>query len=206
MHAVLRAAELLIVFALVPAAVRIAHLGRSKLLVLAAFTAGCLVVLWVDRTFPRRELGGLRTAREQWRGIALRSLAAAAVVAGVVLARGIPLFELPRRNPGLWVLVLCLYPFLSAWPQELVYRTFFFHRYGGLLGRRGTIVASGIAFSLLHVVFADPIAPVLTLPAGMVLAARYAQHRSLAAVWVEHALYGTAVFTLGLGRAFYRAA
>lgn len=206
MHAVLRAAELLVVFALVPVVVRVAHLGRSKLLVLAAFTAGCLVVLLLDRTFPRRELGGLGRVRREWRGIALRSLAAAAVVAGVVLVRGLPLLELPRRSPGLWVVILCLYPFLSAWPQELVYRTFFFHRYGGLLGRRGTIVASGVAFSLLHVVFADPIAPILTLPAGLVLAARYARHRSLAAVWVEHALYGVAVFTLGLGWAFYRGA
>lgn len=204
MHAVLRAVELFLVFAVVPVAVRFAHLGRSKLLVLAAFTVACFAVVWTDRSFPRRELGRLGRVREEWRGIALRSLAAAAVVAGVVLARDLPLFDLPRRNPRLWVLVLCLYPFVSAWPQELVYRTFFFHRYGGLLGRRGTIVASGVAFSLLHVVFADPIAPILTLPAGLVLADRYARHRSLAAAWVEHALYGTAVFTLGLGWAFYR--
>jgi hypothetical protein len=37
-------------------------------------------------------------------------------------------------------------------------------------------------------------------------APRGAAHRRLAPVWVEHAAYGWAVFTLGLGSAFFRAA
>jgi membrane protease YdiL (CAAX protease family) len=120
-----------------------------------------------------------------------------------VVARGGSLLDFPRQRPGLWVVVLVLYPMLSAWPQELVYRTFFFHRYEALLGRRGTIAASAFAFALLHVVYADPVAPLLALPAGLALGIAYARSGSLLAVALEHALYGTAVFTLGLGRAFF---
>jgi uncharacterized protein len=202
----LRALELSLLFLGVPLALRLGHLHLPKILVLLVFTAGCFAALWWDGTFQRRELGSARQVRRDAPGIALRALAAAGVVAGVVLLRGQLLFELPRHRPLVWALVLCLYPFLSAWPQELVYRTFFFHRYGRLLGRRGTVLASAVAFSVLHLVFRDRIAPLLALPAGLVLALRYDRTRSLAAVWVEHALYGTAVFTLGLGYSFYVAA
>ena len=42
------------------------------------------------------------------------------------------LLVLPRQRPGLRLLVLLLYPLLSVYPQELLYRTFFFQRYGAL--------------------------------------------------------------------------
>lgn len=99
--------------------------------------------------------------------------------------------------------LVVLYPLLSAWPQEVIYRAFFFHRYRPLLGERGLLAGSAAAFALLHVVYADPVAPALTLPAGLVLALRYARSGSLLAVAAEHALYGIAVFALGLGKAFF---
>jgi len=205
-RAILLSLELLAVFVAAPVSLRFVHLGRGKLLVLLAVTIGCLALLRRDPTFDRRELGGRRLLRREGRGIALRSVGAAAIIAAVLLARGAPFLDLPRDHPRLWLVILVFYPLVSAWPQELLYRTFFFHRYAGLLGRRGTIAASGIAFAVLHVVFVDPIAMALTLPMGLVLAHRYAAHRRLAPVWVEHALYGWAVFTLGLGAAFFRAA
>jgi membrane protease YdiL (CAAX protease family) len=206
MRPALRALELLLLFAGVPLALRFERFHVPKLLVLAAFTCGCLAALWWDRTFDRRSLGGGARVRAELPGIALRSAGAALVVAAVVVFRGGALLDLPRTRPLVWLLILCLYPFLSAWPQELLYRSFFFHRYRALLGRRGTILASGLAFGLLHVVYADPVTVVLTVPAGLVLAHRYDRAGSLAPVWAEHALYGTAVFTLGLGWAFFRGA
>ncbi len=203
MRPVLRSLELLVVFAGVPLALRFGRLHLPKILVLLVFTAGCFAVVWFDRSFDRRSLGGAARLRVELPGIAVRSLAAAAIVAATVLARSGTLLELPRTRPLVWLLVLFFYPFLSAWPQELIYRSFFFHRYGALLGPWGTVVGSGMAFGLLHVVYADPIAVTLTIPAGLVLALNYRSTKSLAVVWAEHALYGTAVFTLGLGRAFF---
>ncbi len=45
MHALLRALELLVVFAVMPVAVRLAHTGPWKLLVLAAVAIGLFVAL-----------------------------------------------------------------------------------------------------------------------------------------------------------------
>jgi membrane protease YdiL (CAAX protease family) len=206
MRPTLRALELLVLFVGVPLALRFEHFGVPKLLVLAVFTGGCFVALRLDASFDRRELGGYSRLRAELPGIALRAAGAALVVVAVVVYRHGMLFDFPRTRPLLWLAVFFLYPFVSAWPQELIYRSFFFHRYGALLGRWGTVAASGVAFGLLHLVYADPITVALTVPAGLVLAHRYHRTRSLAVVWAEHALYGTAVFTLGLGRAFFQAA
>jgi membrane protease YdiL (CAAX protease family) len=198
-----RAIELAVVFVGLPVAFRLGPPGLPKIPALLVVTAACGVALARDRTFDRTSLHSARGLRTALPGIAARGLVAAAVVLAAVLARGGELLDFPRHRPSLWALVLVLYPVLSAWPQELVYRTFFFHRYGPLLGPRGTLAASALAFSLLHVVYADPIAPALALPAGFVLASTYSKSGSLYAVALEHALYGTAVFTLGLGRAFF---
>jgi hypothetical protein len=40
------------------------------------------------------------------------------------------------------------------------------------------------------------------VPAGLVLAMLYQRTRTLGPVWLEHTLYGAALFTLGLGSAF----
>jgi membrane protease YdiL (CAAX protease family) len=201
-----RALELALIFVGLPVAFRLYPLGVPKIPVLLAVTLGCGVALARDPTFDRGSLWGVRGVRGALRGIAARAFAAALLVLAVVLARGGALLDFPRQRPALWVLVLILYPVLSAWPQELVYRTFFFHRYGPLLGPRAKVIGSALAFSLLHVVYADPIALALTLPAGLVLGITYARTGSLFAVALEHALYGTAIFTLGLGRAFFVAA
>jgi membrane protease YdiL (CAAX protease family) len=206
MRPALRALELLLLFAGVPLALRFGHPPVPKLLVLAVATGAVFAGLWRDPSFDRRSLGDRARLRAALPGVAVRALVAALAVAGVVVLRRGPLLDLPLHRTGLWVLILCLYPFVSAWPQELIYRVFFFHRYGALLGRWGTVVASGLAFGLLHVVYRDPITIALTVPVGLVLALHYHRGRSLAVVWVEHALYGVALFTLGLGRAFFVAA
>jgi CAAX protease family protein len=38
---------------------------------------------------------------------------------------------------------------------------------------------------------------------GLIFAYRFARTRSFFAVWLEHALYGDLIFTIGLGRFFF---
>ena len=45
--------------------------------------------------------------------------------------------EFPRNRPDTYWTIMLLYPLMSVPPQELVYRTFFFHRYGALLRALG---------------------------------------------------------------------
>jgi membrane protease YdiL (CAAX protease family) len=98
-----------------------------------------------------------------------------------------------------------LYPFLSALPQELIYRVFFFHRYQSLFGSEHRLIwASVLTFAFLHIIFGNLVAPLLTLPGGYLFARTYVRTGSLSAVAIEHAAYGNIVFTVGLGAYFYR--
>ncbi len=188
-----------------PLAYRAGLLPFPMLGVLDLVAIASLAVLLLDPSFDRRRLVGISSLGRAAPGIACRALLAGAVIVAVVLAvdRSALLdFPLGRRNP--WLRMLVLYPVLSALPQELLYRGYFFHRYRALFGGgRAMLVASAAAFSFLHVVFGNVIAVALTFAAGLVLARSYARTRSLPLVTLEHAIWGLLVFTLGLKRYFW---
>ncbi len=107
----------------------------------------------------------------------------------------------------LWCLVMLLYPLFSVVPQTLIYRAFIFKRYRSLFPRgRILILASAASFSWLHIVMRNPLAPLLTFPAGLLFAWRYSRTDSVLASAFEHALYGCLIFTVGLGVYFYTGA
>ncbi len=113
------------------------------------------------------------------------------------------LFSFPREKPGLWVLVMFLYPLLSALPQEIIYRLFFFHRYEKYFGTQAFLLLNGVCFGLAHAVFDNWIAISFSAVGGIFFAQTYAKTRSLALVTIEHAIYGNFLFTVGLGWYFY---
>ena len=115
--------------------------------------------------------------------------------------------SMPRDRPELWVRIMFLYPLLSVWPQEIIYRSFIYHRYGPLWGNaRGYIAASTISFGFMHVMFLNPVAVIMTALGGLLFASDFARHKSLGLACLEHALYGCLIFTVGLGRYFYSGA
>ena len=117
------------------------------------------------------------------------------------------LFGFISQRPWLWALVMVLYPALSVYPQGLVYRVFVFHRYRDLFPSRwGSIVASAAAFSAVHVVFENWIAPLLTLAGGLLFGWTYERTRSSLVVGIQHAAFGCYLFTIGLGWHFYHGA
>lgn len=102
---------------------------------------------------------------------------------------------------------MTLYPLLSVWPQEMLYRAFLFTRYGPVFrSRTGTVLASAMAFGFAHILFLNWIAIGMTLIGGFLFATDYARHRSLRLTCLEHSLYGCLIFTVGLGRFFYTGA
>jgi hypothetical protein len=113
--------------------------------------------------------------------------------------------SLPRRAPPFWAIIMVFYPIVSAFPQELIYRTLFFHRFGTLFGNRRVLAAAvnGALFGFAHIMFGSWISVVLSALLGFVIAWRYARARSFWGAWFEHALYGDLVFTVGLGRYFF---
>lgn len=113
--------------------------------------------------------------------------------------------ELPRSNLRMWAMIVIFYPLVSVISQEVIYRTFFFHRYGPLFGdaRWLAYLVNGTLFGFAHIIFGSYVSIALTTVLGCLLAWRYDETRSFWAVWLEHTLYGCLVFTIGLGHYFF---
>lgn len=145
-----------------------------------------------------------RRAWPELRRVALR-FAVCAMLLGASMAWLAPerLFDLPRERPGVWLAILALYPALSVFPQEVLYRRFFFHRVRRLLGSETAGVwESAIVFAAMHAIFRNGYAVVLSLVGGWLFADTYRRTGSLRLVCLEHALYGCMLFTFGLGDYF----
>ena len=114
------------------------------------------------------------------------------------------LFNLPRANPWIYVAMCVFYPVFSAFGQEIIYRTFLFRRYGQLFRKKWHfILASGLTFSFVHIVYYDPVSMILTFIGGIYLAGVYMQTRSVLFTAVLHGILGIIVFGVGLGQYFW---
>ena len=165
----------------------------------------CLLFLLRDASFERRVLWNSAPLAANLPSI-LITFAVGAVIIGFGTYYFKPglLFNFLRARPGLWALVMLLHPALSVYPQGIIYRAFVMHRYQPLFGSQWAMVlGSAVAFSLMHVVFRNPLAIVLTLIGGVLFAWRYQTTGSLIVSCFEHSLYGCFLFTIGLGRYFY---
>lgn len=200
--------ELGLLFVAAPLLMRHAIFGLKLPLplVLQPVLIGFVLYLLWDRTFRvRSELGtgfGLRVL-----GSILLIFAGAGGAIAAFVHTEMPehFLRLPSRAPHVWLMIMVFYPLLSVIPQELIYRTFFFHRYGPLFGnaRWLAIAVNGGLFGFAHIIFGSYVSIVLTAILGCLLAWRYDQTRSFWAVWLEHALYGCLIFTVGLGHYFF---
>lgn len=113
--------------------------------------------------------------------------------------------EFPASRPETYKRIMLLYPVFSVAAQELLYRSFFFHRYGPLFGAHAwlAVIVNGLLFGFAHVVMGNAFAIAATALGGVILAARYTVTRSFWAVFLEHTLWGWLIFTIGLGRYFF---
>jgi uncharacterized protein len=203
-----RWAELAVFFVIAPGLV---SLGPRWWIPPAILVGGgvCLALLLRDASFPRRRLFDAAAAR---RGLPRLLLRTAAVWTGILLfalvTRGPHgMFLLPRSRPAVWLAVLIVYPVYSVYLQEVMYRTFFFHRYADLFKRspRLAIIANALLFGWAHVVAHNFFAVLLTALGGLLLASTYQRTRSTLLVAVEHALYGDFLFTVGMPGMFINA-
>jgi uncharacterized protein len=114
------------------------------------------------------------------------------------------LFSFVKHDPRLWKLVMVLYPLLSVYPQELLYRAYFFRRYAPLFGSGWTmLIASALAFGFVHIIFGNWLAVGLCVIGGLLFSFTYQSSGSLLLTCVDHAIFGNFIFTIGLGQFFY---
>ncbi|MEM7308559.1 MAG: CPBP family intramembrane glutamic endopeptidase [Planctomycetota bacterium] len=201
-------AELLALFVGLPLLVLFARSRGVELAVLPTLVVASALLLTPYYALHRRELGELlalrRTPGEPRRILVLFAVSALTLAGLTRLLWPELFFLLPREHPASWLRVMAIYPVLSVLPQELLFRGFFFSRYGGLFGRRATcIAASACVFGLAHVLFGSWISVVLSALGGVLFGVTYARTRSVWPVALEHTLYGWLLFTTGLGEFFY---
>lgn len=114
------------------------------------------------------------------------------------------LFNLPKGNPAIWLAMLAFYPVFSAYQQEIVYRKFLFMRYRPLFQKKWIIIlASGITFSFVHIIYFSWLSLIMTLIGGVYFAWLYDKTQSVLFTGIIHGILGWLIFTVGLGQHFW---
>jgi uncharacterized protein len=195
-------AAVFVVFPLLIYYRRIPNLPIPYLLLIALLA---FLVVRTDPTFRLSQLTAWGSIRPFLATILIRD-AVCLVGLGIAVYFLAPqlLFSLIRRSPGLWALVFLLYPLLSVYPQEFLYRAFFFHRYQPLFGRGwGMLAASALAFGFVHIIFRNWLAVGLCVIGGFLFSLTYQTSGSFLLACLDHAIFGNFLFTIGLGQFFY---
>lgn len=193
--------ELLLLFVVIPASLAFNYPIWIKL------TLGLVGFGYVLRLLKKASLLSLKLQSGiDWKSFWLRTALIFVVIAVVTTAyvwyvAPDALFFVPLNKPGLYVMILGIYTFLSVWPQEVLYRTFFINRYEDLFPNKFTLIlVNAVLFSLAHLFFRNTLVMVLTLLGGFLFALTYVKFRSTTLVSIEHALYGNWLFTVGMGQ------
>lgn len=202
---VFRSLEFVFLFLAVPVVFYYDLLPVPKIAALLVITLLCLLILWQDGSYNLNRLFYKPEQPLPIKKLVLRSgLVALLLVILVLIDRPDDFLAFPQERPMVWAIVMLLYPVLSALPQELLYREYFFTRYGKLFDAEWVLVlVSAVSFSFLHIIYDNGWALILSLAGGILFARTYQKTRSLYRVSLEHAIYGCLVFTIGMGSYFY---
>jgi membrane protease YdiL (CAAX protease family) len=177
----------------------------NPLLVLPFLMLLALWLLWRTPDFSFRVGFG---AFGEWRLVAAFTAVAAGSI--LLLAFGVVpdhFLEVLRGRAPYWLILMAVYPILSAWPQEVVFRTLFFRRYGRLFpDRRAAIVVNAAAFGLAHLFFGQVLTVALAAVGGGLFAWAYLRNNSTLLAVVLHTIAGEIIFMSGLGIFFYHGA
>jgi len=199
--------ECIAIFVVIPLSLWL-RLVNTPLILIPVFIVCIPATVWLARKygFSRASFwsGDPQAERKQLKRIIKRFLYNAILLLAIV-AMWYPehLLDLPRKTPLFWLLLMVIYSLFSVYPQELLYRAFFLHRYQPLFNKQHhLLLLNAILFGWMHVVFHNVLAVVFTLVAGWLFADTYHKTKSLRLTCLEHALYGNLIFTLGYGEAF----
>ena len=160
-----------------------------------------ILVLLRRKGFLKLRLPNKENWNPFWKEVGVK-LVVIIVVTGVYVFFIAPdkLFSVLIKRPQLWGLFLFIYTFLSVWPQEIIYRTFFYERYEELIKNKWLFIfINAILFSLAHLFLGSFLVQLLTFIGGLLFAFTYQKTRSTTLVSIEHAIYGNWLFTVGMG-------
>lgn len=196
--------EFLVLFIAAPVFLAVALPPSAMLPILLLVTVVGMILLHRTPGFAWRNL--LRGWKQiDWRFVA--GFAVLTVIASIaVLMASIPdrWFVVFRMSPWAWLIIMLLYPIVSALPQEIVFRPLFFRRYSPILpsGRAALLLNAGV-FSLAHLLYWHWAVSAMTFVGGLIFAWAYETRSSFALAVVLHAVAGNILFTIGTGYLFY---
>ncbi|MFN3166009.1 MAG: CPBP family intramembrane glutamic endopeptidase [Phycisphaeraceae bacterium] len=175
----------------------------------------CAIGLSLDKKFDRKKLWNAEPIPRAMGWMVIRWLIACVLLTtlfGLFAGYEVPTLSLPVPT-GLFgifyrddvprflpLLIFVFYPWVSVYPQNVIYRAFFCQRYRPILGGGwALIVVNAAAFSFGHVMFNNWVVLALTFVGGLIFTRTYLKHRSLLLATIEHAMYGLFCFYLGVG-------
>lgn len=189
----------------------------GRMLMPALGLVGLVLFFWLvfDRGFRNKSLWNWGAFTRELPRILATAAIAFLIMAGLAwwldgqswVPEEVEPFALLKRNWVLLVLISLLYPIFSVYPQEIVLRTWFFHRYKPLLGKAGLMLTvNALTFAWVHVIFQNWVAVLLCVPAGFLFGYTYMKTKSTLASGVEHAIVGNLMWTAGIGWFFFAGA
>ncbi|WP_105199197.1 MULTISPECIES: CPBP family intramembrane glutamic endopeptidase [unclassified Pseudoalteromonas] len=177
------------------------HLQNWLIPALIILTAVCCFILLTDPHFKRfriTSMGQFPVVKKRMATFFLTGALLSGVLYGIINQEN--WFSYPLQSPMSWLMLLILYPLLSVLPQELIFRTYFFHRYKPIIPNKTKRVwLSAAVFALAHVVYGNLVAVLLAFFGGLLFSYTYAHSRSTIACVLEHSLWGLWMFTIGAG-------
>lgn len=192
--------ELLIIFVLIPISFTFDYAPILKLVIgVLGFTYITYVLFKIEKIKVRIEKNS--NWRAFWKSTSIKFLGIAIVTCFFVwFTDKESLFAVLLNKPKLWVLILLFYSLFSVYPQELLYRTFFFKRYKTLFKNEYVFIfINALLFSLAHLFFKNTLVLLLTFIGGILFAFTFKKTKSTFLVSIEHSIYGCWLFTVGMG-------
>jgi membrane protease YdiL (CAAX protease family) len=192
--------ELLIIFVLIPISYAFDYAPILKLVIgVLGFTYITYVLFKIEKIKVRIEKNS--NWRAFWKSTSIKFLGIAIVTCFFVwFTDKESLFAVLLNKPKLWVLILLFYSLFSVYPQELLYRTFFFKRYKTLFKNEYVFIfINALLFSLAHLFFKNTLVLLLTFIGGILFAFTFKKTKSTFLVSIEHSIYGCWLFTVGMG-------
>ena len=136
-----------------------------------------------------------------WRRTFIRFVGIAMITSLYLLAiHPEKLFQVVLEQPMLWLLFVLVYSLFSVYPQELIYRTFFLTRYKSIISNSNIMVfVSAFCFSMAHLFFKSYLVLMMTFVGGILFALTFQKTKATSLVTLEHAIYGSWLFSVGYG-------
>lgn len=195
-----RFSELFVIFVLAPVSLVLDFSIRFKFAItILGFLYILIIMLGVERI--KIHIKKSINWKRFWRLTFMKFVGVIAITSLYILAiEPENWFKPLKEDYKVWLLFSFIYCTLSVYPQELIFRTFFFKRYQDLFKNQNVFILINAAlFSLAHLFFVNAVVMLLTFVGGLLFAITFNKTQSTLLVSIEHAIYGTWLFTVGMG-------